>query len=72
MYDPRLETFLTVADSGSFNKAAEKLYITPTAVIKQINLLETSIDVKLFDRTHRGLRLTKAGKSLYQDTKYII
>lgn len=49
MYDPRLETFLTVADSGSFNKAAEKLYITPTAVIKQINLLETSIDVKLFD-----------------------
>ena len=36
MYDPRLETFLTVADSGSFNKAAEKLYITPTAVIKQI------------------------------------
>lgn len=72
MYDPRLETFLTVADSGSFNKAAEKLYITPTAVIKQINLLETSIDVKLFDRTHRGLKLTKAGKSLYQDTKYII
>lgn len=72
MYDPRLETFLTVADSGSFNKSAEKLYITPTAVIKQINLLETSIDVKLFDRTHRELKLTKAGKSLYQDTKYII
>lgn len=72
MYNPQLETFLRVADAGSFNKAAEEAYITPTAVIKQINLLESSLDIKLFERTHRGLILTKAGKSLYQDTKYII
>ena len=72
MYNPQLETFLRVADAGSFNKAAEESFITPTAVIKQINLLENSLDVKLFERTHRGLILTKAGKSLYQDTKYII
>lgn len=72
MYNPQLETFIRVADAGSFNKAAEESYITPTAVIKQINLLEASLDVKLFERTHRGLVLTKAGKSLYQDTKYII
>ena len=72
MYNPQLDTFLRVADAGSFNKAAEESYITPTAVIKQINLLESSLGVKLFERTHRGLVLTKAGKSLYQDTKYII
>lgn len=72
MYNPQLETFLRVADAGSFNKAAEEAFITPTAVIKQINLLEASIGVKLFERTHRGLVLTKAGKSLYQDAKYII
>ena len=72
MYNPQLETFLRVADAGSFNKAAEEMYITPTAVIKQINLLEGALEVKLFERTHRGLTLTKAGKSLYQDTKYII
>lgn len=72
MYNPQLETFLRVADAGSFNKAAEESFITSTAVIKQINLLESSLDVKLFERTHRGLTLTKAGKSLYQDTKYII
>lgn len=72
MYNPQLETFLRVADAGSFNKAAEEIFITPTAIIKQINLLEASLDVKLFERTHRGLILTKAGKSLYQDTKYII
>lgn len=72
MYNPQLETFIHVADAGSFNKAAEESYITPTAVIKQMNLLEASLDVKLFERTHRGLTLTKAGESLYQDTKYII
>lgn len=72
MYNLQLETFIRVADAGSFNKAAEKSYITPTAVIKQINQLEMTLGVKLFVRTHRGLILTKAGQSLYQDTKYII
>ena len=72
MVNPQLETFLRVADAGSFSKAAEEAFITPTAVIKQINLLENSLGVKLFDRTHRGLTLTKAGQSMYQDAKYII
>lgn len=72
MYNLQLETFLCVVESGSFNKAAEKLYISPLTVIKQINLLEKNLDLQLFVRTHRGLILTKAGQSLYQDAKYII
>ena len=72
MYNPQLETFLCVAESGSFNKAAERLYISPPAVIKQINLLEENLDLQLFVRTHRGLSLTRAGQSLFQDAKYII
>ena len=71
-YNPQLETFLRVADAGSFSKAAEERFITPTAVIKQINSLEESLGVRLFDRSHRGLRLTKAGRSMYQDSKYLI
>ena len=72
MYNLQLETFIVVADMGSFNKAAEALYITPPAVTKQINLLEKDLGLKLFNRTHRGLALTEAGKSLYRDSKYII
>ena len=72
MYNPQIETFIHVADAGSFNKAAEELYITPTAVIKQINLLETELDLELFIRSHRGLQLTPTGESLYQDAKYMI
>lgn len=72
MYNPQLETFVRVADAGSFNKAAEELFITPTAVIKQINLLEDRLGVRLFERTHRGLKLTRAGISLYRDAKYVM
>lgn len=72
MYNPQLETFIIVADEGSFNKAAEQLYITPTAIIKQINNLEDRLNLQLFERTHRGLNLTASGKSLYSDAKYLI
>ena len=41
MFNDYTETFIRVAESGSFTKAAELLYITPTAVMKQINGLET-------------------------------
>lgn len=64
MYNPQLDTFICVVESGSFNKAAERLYISAPAVIKQINALENSLDIQLFERTHRGLVVTEAGKSL--------
>lgn len=72
MYNPQLETFMCVVESGSFSKAAEKLYISSPAVIKQINSLEASLGIQLFSRTHRGLVVTEAGKSIYNDSKYII
>ena len=40
MYNHLLDTFITVTDCGSFTKAAEKLYISPTTVMKQINPLQ--------------------------------
>ena len=38
MYNPQLDTFIRVAEAGSFSKAAQESFITPTAVIKQMNL----------------------------------
>lgn len=72
MYNRHLETFIVVADLGSFSKAADVLYISSTAVIKQINLLEQELGLRLFERTHRGIVLTKAGRSIYGDAKYMI
>lgn len=72
MYNPQLTTFISVVENGSFTKAADALYITPTAVMKQINALEERLDITLFARTNHGLQLTEAGKSFLQDAKYII
>lgn len=72
MYHFQLETFISVAESGSFSKTAEQLYITPTAVMKQINSLEEQIGVILFVRTNHGLSLTQAGQSFLQDAKYLV
>ncbi len=72
MFNPQMKTFITVAESGSFSKAAEALFITPTAVMKQINGLEERLNVLLFHRTNHGLELTSAGESILQDAKYMI
>lgn len=71
MFDGQLETFIKVSECGSFTKAAEDLYITPTAVMKQINSLEKELSVTLFERTNHGLRITKAGESFLQDARYL-
>ena len=72
MYNPQLDTFLQVAESGSFSKASQALFITPTAVIKQMNLLESRLGVTLFNRSHQGLTLTAAGQSLLSDAQSIV
>ena len=61
MYDPALDTFIAVAECGSFTKAAQRLYISSTAVMKQMNALERRLELKLLDRTPAGVRLTPAG-----------
>lgn len=72
MYDRHLDTFIHVADTGSFLKAAEQLYISANAVTKQINLLEECLDVRLFSRSTQGLKLTEAGKLIYTEAKKMI
>ena len=72
MYNRELVTFITVADQGSFLKAAHELYTTPASVMNQMNKLESLIGVKLIERTNQGAHLTAAGRSIYQDAKQII
>lgn len=72
MYDHHLDTFLAVCQYGSFTTAARKCYITPSAVVQQINLLEKHIGVKLFLRTNRGIQLTPAGEILHNEAPELI
>lgn len=72
MYDKHLDSLIAVADQGSFSKAAQQLYISSNALIKQINLLEDKLGIVLFERTNHGVILTEAGRSIYHDAKKII
>ena len=71
MFNQQLTAFVCVADCGSFNKAAEQLYLSPPSVMKQINALEKHLELKLFDRTNHGIRLTPAGQIIYRHAKYL-
>lgn len=72
MYNYMLETFIAVAESGSFSKAAERLFMSPTAVMKQINSLEKHLDLRLFERRPSGIRLTGSGEVILRDARFII
>lgn len=66
MFNPQLTVFVRVADLGSFNKAAETLFISPTAVMKQVNALEKHLGLTLFARGRRGVTLTPEGQVIYR------
>lgn len=72
MYHPALDALIAVAECGSFNKASERLYISPTAVMKQITVLERMVGLKLIERTRRGAVLTPAGRSIYEDARFMV
>lgn len=67
-----LEVFVTVAEHGSFTKAAEALYIGQPALSKTIQKLEKELDVPLIDRSSRKIQLTNEGKLLYHESKNIL
>ena len=71
MFNHNLTAFVSAIDSGSFTKAADKLFVTPTAVMKQINSLESHLGLKLIERTSQGVRLTPAGEGIYRDAKFL-
>jgi DNA-binding transcriptional LysR family regulator len=59
-----LRTFLAVARSGSFTRAAAEVHLTQSAISRQMRDLERSLDTALFERFGRGVHLTAAGDAL--------
>ncbi|QFT62001.1 HTH-type transcriptional regulator GbpR [Roseivivax sp. THAF30] len=57
-----VKTFLAIANGESVSLAAESLHVTQPAVSRTLRELEDMLEVKLFDRVGRGLRLNEAGR----------
>ena len=67
-----IRAFLMVADTQSFSRAAEKLFITQPAISKRIATLEYSLDCQLFDRLGKSIQLTQAGQALIPSYQRIL
>lgn len=72
MYNKKLDTFLKVAELGSFSQAAEAMFISSSAVIQQINKLEKELGATLFVRSTHGLLLTEAGRFLQTEGQLFV
>lgn len=68
----QMQYFVAVADCGSFTEAAERCYISQSAVSQQIAALEADLGVKLLEREGRKVSLTPAGKYFYGRCRAIL
>ena len=64
MDDRLLASFMTVAECGSFTVAAEKLSVTQSALSRQIQSIEQTLGVELFERTGKKIRVSPEGEAL--------
>lgn len=64
--DIMISVFLSVAETKSFTKTANAMYLTQQAVSKNIARYEAHLGFKLFDRTTRIVTLTDAGNAIYE------
>lgn len=67
-----LSAFISVSETGSFSRAAEKLFITQPAVSKRIQSLEQELKAQLFDRIGKKVQLTEAGIALLPSARRIM
>ena len=68
----QLRYFVTVAQELHFAKAAVRLQITQPALSKQIRVLENELEVELFTRTKRTVKLTKAGEVFFEQAQQLL
>lgn len=66
------ECFLAVAEHLNFAKAAEQMHISQPAITRQIQTLETELNVKLFYRSTRSVKLTAEGWLFLTDAQTIV
>lgn len=67
-----LQTVLALAETGSLAKAADRVFVTQSALSHQLKLLETHYGVPLFERNTKPLRLTQAGTRLLELARQVL
>ncbi|KQI69350.1 transcriptional regulator [Loktanella sp. 3ANDIMAR09] len=68
----QIKSFLAVAETLHFGRAAQSLDILPASLGRQIRLLEEKLECRLFLRTTRSVTLTEAGHSILDDARALV
>lgn len=63
------KVFYVVAKNNSFSKAAEELFVTQPSVSYSVKQLEDRLNIKLFKRNHKGIKITAEGKDVLEYVK---
>lgn len=67
-----IQAFVLIAELGGFQRAADKLLLTQTALTRRIQRLEGYLGLKLLDRTTRSLALTAVGREFLPQAKRLV
>ncbi len=67
-----LQTFLAVAELGSFSQAAQKLNLSQPSISNRVRRLEEKLLVRLLDRTTRRVELTAQGRRLFREARAVL
>jgi DNA-binding transcriptional LysR family regulator len=69
MVERHLRFFVVTAEEQHFQRAAVRLGMTQSALSRRIQVLEEELGIQLFERLPRGVRLSPAGESFYDDVR---
>lgn len=72
MTTQQIQCIITLAEEGSFSKAAKKLFVTQPSISQLIKNMELQIGTSLFDRSSSPIRLTPVGQACYDAAKKIL
>lgn len=68
----QLRAFVAVAETGSFTRAAERLYTSHSSISRAVTALERELGATLMERGNRVIGLTPAGETLLEGAKDIL
>jgi DNA-binding transcriptional LysR family regulator len=67
-----IRSFIVLAESGSLRRASERLFLTPSALTRQIQRLEQSLGTSLLDRGVKPARITRAGRAVLDRGRHLL
>ena len=72
MTTQQIQCIITLAEEGSFSKAAKKLFVTQPSISQLIKNMEMQLGAPLFDRSSSPIQLTPIGQAYYDAAKKIL